>query len=89
MAKALGVAASVVQIVDVVSNLKDLWNSVKNAPDDLVDCMQDIQRTTRLLKKSQALVVSSTGISDDDLTECYQDLEDALTALRGVTSRWR
>lgn len=86
MAEALGVAASVIQIVDAVDKVKKLWTSVQNAPDDLIDCVEDIQRTTRLLKKSQELVVSTTGISDDNLTECNQDLEHALTALRGVTS---
>jgi hypothetical protein len=56
MAEALGIVASVIQVVDAVSKLKDLWNSVKNAPDDLVDCVHDIQCTARLLHKSKELV---------------------------------
>jgi hypothetical protein len=85
MAAVLGVAASVIQIVDAVSKLKDLWNNVKNAPNDLIDCVHDIQLTARLLHKSKELVTKSTGTSNDHLAECTQHLESALTALRGVT----
>lgn len=86
MAEALGIVASVIQIIDAVGKLKDLWNNVKNAPDDLGDCVHDIQRTAKLLEKSKKLISSSIGTSDDCLTDCTQDLDNALAALKGVTS---
>lgn len=86
MAEALGVAASVIQIVDAVSKLKNLWHGIKNAPDDLTDCVHDIQRTTRLLDKSKELFSSTTGIDNETLTECIQDLDNVLAALRGTSS---
>lgn len=86
MAEASGVVAGVIQIIDAVSKLNNVWSNVKNAPDDLVDCVHDIQRTARLLEKSKRLVSGPTGTSDDDLTECTKDLDNALTALQSVTS---
>lgn len=86
MAEVVGVVASVIQIIDAASKLRNLWQSVKDAPDDLNDCIKDIQRTARLLDKSKSLLCGQLKLNDESITECTQDLDDALAALRTVSS---
>lgn len=86
MAEVLGVTASIIQIVDAVGKLKSLWHNIKNAPDDLDDCVHDIVRSARLLDKSKTLISNVAASHDDHLRECTQDLDVVLAALQGICS---
>lgn len=86
MAEALGVAASIVQIVDAVSKLKNLWYNIKNAPEDLTDHIEDIQRTAKLLDRSKQLFSTAANINDECLTECTLHLEQVLNAMQSLSN---
>ena len=86
MAEAFGIAAAVVQILESSAKLRSLWLDIRHGPDDLTDCIRDIQHTAKLLDWSKQLFLAIAEIENEVLIESAEDLQTVLEILREVTS---
>lgn len=82
----LGVASSIVQLVDSVSKLKGICEAFKDASADLADLVFEISISAKQLNKSREQFEKASLLDCDLVSECLEYLEQALLAITTVSS---
>lgn len=82
----LGVASSIVQLVDSVAKLKGICGAYKDASADLADLVFEISISAKHLNKSREYFEKASLLDRDLVSECLEHLGQALLAVNVVSS---
>lgn len=82
----LGVASSIVQLVDSVAKLKGLCGTFKDASTDLLDLVREISISTKQLDRIKEHFEKASLLDCDLVSECLEYLGQALLDINAVSN---
>jgi hypothetical protein len=82
---AVGITASIIQLLDAVSKLKSAFDTFRDAPTDLARLVKFVSLSSRHLARLKNDLSSDDALDGDLLSECIEHVDEALLAVSTVS----